>query len=108
MLTLSPLETDPAGITVSTYEDVTVSINTALRLATGTTSPISPSVKMIVNNGSNKTVTLSQACTVSGANVLQLIEGSELEAGTSYLLIVTFGDGGGNTQAGFCGIDCPL
>lgn len=108
-VSITDLATNPATITISTYEGpLTVSVDTALRLANGTTSPVSPSTVLLINNDSGTVVTLTDGCTVSGSKVNQIIRGTELAAGFNYLLIVKFGDGAGNTQASFTAIHCPL
>jgi hypothetical protein len=106
---VADLATVPSEITVSTYEGpITVSVDTAARLASGTTSPATPVVQLIVNNGSGNEVTLSDEATVVGSKVLQAIYGATLTAGWNYLLVVTFGDGAGNTQVSFTSINVPL
>jgi hypothetical protein len=109
MNTVADLATSPSEVTIATYEGpVTIAVNMTARLASGQTSPISPSTLLLLNNGSGDLVTLVDSPTVSGANVLQTLRGTEVEAGMDYLLIVTFGDGAGNTQSTFTVIAVPI
>jgi hypothetical protein len=89
---VADLATSPSEVTITTYEGpVTIAVNCLARLAIGQISPISPT-----------------AMTVSGASVLQPLRGTEVTAGYSYLLIVSFGDGAGNVQASFTSINVPI
>lgn len=104
------LATSPSEVTVATYETLTIGVDTLSRLATGTTSPISPVVTLIVNDGAEPSteITLTDSPTVSGSKIFQTIHGSTLDAGSEYLLIAVFGDGQGNTQMSITTVDCPL
>jgi hypothetical protein len=106
---IADLATTPPGLTISTYEGpLTVAIDTTARLATGQTEPISPNVRLLINNDSGTLVTLTDGCSVNGANILQPIRGTELTPTYEYLLIATFGDGAGNVQSTFTSIWCPI